>query len=158
MCRVLCCVVLCCVVLCCLFALCLLRPNDSEITPHQDLVPGSLFLLRCNISAVSWFGDQSWKNRHGHWVCWMSTGGNNDSLTHLEPQSRFGDKLLRIRVLCPQNGTAVLNGLTAVPRSSFFFFFSCFTRRIGLSRLPLSSPPCASRLSSPPRTPGGCTA
>ena len=27
-------------------------------------------------------------------------------------QSRFGDKLLGIRVVCPPNGTAALNGLT----------------------------------------------
>ena len=33
-------------------------------------------------------------------------------LTPLEPQSRFGDKVLEIRVECPQNGTAVLKGLT----------------------------------------------
>ena len=32
-------------------------------------------------------------------------------LRPLEPQSRFGDKLLEIRVVCPQNGTAVLKGL-----------------------------------------------
>ena len=32
-------------------------------------------------------------------------------LTPLEPQSRFGDKLLEIWVFCPQNGTAVLKGL-----------------------------------------------
>ena len=35
----------------------------------------------------------------------------NHSLTLLEPQSRFGGKLLGIRAVCPQNGTAVLNGL-----------------------------------------------
>ena len=29
----------------------------------------------------------------------------------LEPQSRFGDKLLGIRLVCPQHGTAVLKGL-----------------------------------------------
>ena len=29
-------------------------------------------------------------------------------LTPLEPQSRFGYKLLEIRLVCPQNGTAVL--------------------------------------------------
>ena len=33
-------------------------------------------------------------------------------LTPLEPQSRFGDKLLEVREVCPQNGTAVLKGLT----------------------------------------------
>ena len=31
--------------------------------------------------------------------------------TLLGPQSRFGDKLLGIWVVCPQNGTAVLKGL-----------------------------------------------
>ena len=32
-------------------------------------------------------------------------------ITPLEPQSRFGDKLLEIWQVCPQNGTAVLKGL-----------------------------------------------
>ena len=32
-------------------------------------------------------------------------------LTPLEPQSRLGTKLLEIRLVCPQNGTAVLKGL-----------------------------------------------
>ena len=32
-------------------------------------------------------------------------------LTLLEPKSRFGDKPLKFRVVCPQNGTAVLKGL-----------------------------------------------
>ena len=31
--------------------------------------------------------------------------------TRLEPQSRFGDKLLKFQVVCPQNGTAALRGL-----------------------------------------------
>ena len=34
--------------------------------------------------------------------------------TPLEPQSRFGDKPLKFQVVCPQNGTAVLQGLTTV--------------------------------------------
>ena len=33
-------------------------------------------------------------------------------LTLLEPQSRFGDNTLKFQVVCPQNGTAVLKGLT----------------------------------------------
>ena len=33
------------------------------------------------------------------------------SSTPLEPQSRFGGKLLEIGLVCPQNGTAVLKGL-----------------------------------------------
>ena len=32
-------------------------------------------------------------------------------LTLLEPQSRFGDQPLKLQVVCPQNGTAVLKGL-----------------------------------------------
>ena len=32
-------------------------------------------------------------------------------LTLLEPQSRFGDKPIKFQVVCPQNGTAVLEGL-----------------------------------------------
>ena len=32
-------------------------------------------------------------------------------LTHLELQSHFGDKPLKLLVVCPQNGTAVLKGL-----------------------------------------------
>ena len=35
-------------------------------------------------------------------------------LTPLEPQSRFGDKLLENLMVCPQNGTAVLKGLNAI--------------------------------------------
>ena len=35
-------------------------------------------------------------------------------LTPLEPQSRFGDKPVKFQVVCPQNGTAVLKGLTTV--------------------------------------------
>ena len=32
----------------------------------------------------------------------------------LEPQSRFGDKLREVWVVCPENGTAVLKGIRAV--------------------------------------------
>ena len=34
------------------------------------------------------------------------------SSTLLEPQSRLGDKPLKLQVVCPPNGTEVLNGLT----------------------------------------------
>ena len=34
------------------------------------------------------------------------------SLTLLELQSRFGDKPVKFGVICPQNGTAVLKGLS----------------------------------------------
>ena len=33
-------------------------------------------------------------------------------LTLLEPQSRFGDKSLNFQIVCPQNGTGALKGLT----------------------------------------------
>ena len=33
------------------------------------------------------------------------------ALTPSEPQSRFGETLLEIWLVCPQNGTAVLKGL-----------------------------------------------
>ena len=33
-------------------------------------------------------------------------------LTLLEPESRFGDKLFKFQVVCPQNGTGALKGLT----------------------------------------------
>ena len=42
------------------------------------------------------------------------------SLTPLEPQSRFGDKLLENWVVCPPNGTAVLKGLKNPNTSSTF--------------------------------------
>ena len=35
-------------------------------------------------------------------------------LTHLVLQSRFGDKPLGIRMVCPQVGTAVLKGIRAL--------------------------------------------
>ena len=34
------------------------------------------------------------------------------SLAHLKPQSRFGDKLLEIEVVCPKYGAVVLKGLS----------------------------------------------
>ena len=34
-------------------------------------------------------------------------------LTLVEPQSHFGDKPVKFQVVCPQNGTAVLKGLSA---------------------------------------------
>ena len=39
-------------------------------------------------------------------------------LTLLEPQSRFGDKPLKFQVVCPQNGTAILKGLSSLSRKT----------------------------------------
>ena len=36
------------------------------------------------------------------------------SLTRLGPQSRFGGKSLKFQVICPQNGTTVLKGLSFI--------------------------------------------
>ena len=38
-------------------------------------------------------------------------------LTPLAPQSRFGDNPLKFKVICPQNGTAVLKGLILISHS-----------------------------------------
>ena len=38
------------------------------------------------------------------------------ALTLLEPQSRFGSKPVKFQIVCPQNGTAVLKGLTSVKK------------------------------------------
>ena len=35
-------------------------------------------------------------------------------LSLLGPQSRFGDKPLKLQVVCPPNGTAVLKGLSII--------------------------------------------
>ena len=45
-----------------------------------------------------------------------------DLLTLLGPQSRFGDKLLRIWVIYPQNGTAVLKGLRLESSSISWYY------------------------------------
>ena len=45
--------------------------------------------------------------------CTASTVHNTfEQLTLLEPQSRCGDKRVKFQALCPQNGTAVLKGLS----------------------------------------------
>ena len=60
---------------------------------------------------------------------------NVSFLTPLEPESRFGEKLLEIRLVCPQNWAAVLKGL----RSSFpstpppSSFRTCVDKHLGYS-------------------------
>ena len=44
-------------------------------------------------------------------VAYQRQQTNADQLTPLEPQSRCGDKPLKLQVVCLQNGTAVLKGL-----------------------------------------------
>ena len=46
---------------------------------------------------------------------------NYQVLTHLEPQSRWGDKPLKFQAVCPQNGTAVLKGLNHTCYSLIIF-------------------------------------
>ena len=45
--------------------------------------------------------------------------GYSSSLTPLEPQSRFGDTLLEIWVVCPQNETVALKGLRGCCDTSY---------------------------------------
>ena len=63
-------------------------------------------------------------------------------LTLLEPQSRFGDKPLKFQVPCPQNGTAVLKGLSSAFVCLFVCSFVCSFVCFSSSRLSqlLSSP------------------
>ena len=80
------------------------------------------------------------ENRHGHWLCWMTTGGKN-GLTILFFQSRFGDKPIEFQVVCPQlsskrdwgakrvnvkhdaQSCKFLWKTTTSNNSTFFFFF-----------------------------------
>ena len=48
--------------------------------------------------------------------------------TLLGPQSRFGDKLPRIWLVCPKNGTAVLKGLPSICPKCLSFLFPCVLR------------------------------
>ena len=94
---------------------------------------------KCETSKSScWDGAKPWDHDTAALSCiipWGSRGGTiRDSvayllhcvrshfprLTLLGPYSRFGDKLVRIWVGCPQNGTAVLKGSTLLgPQSRF---------------------------------------
>ena len=68
---------------------------------HDITLPTLITAFQCSIS-MSWFRDHKacispligLKDLHRHWVCWMPTGRKN-SLTLLEPRSRFGDKPLK---------------------------------------------------------------
>ena len=55
-------------------------------------------------------------------------------LTLLEPQSRFGDKLLESLVVCPHNGTAVLKGLTTLRTRLYHYHRYDQTGRVFSSR------------------------
>ena len=54
------------------------------------------------------------KKKTVHPVYYMRRKCPPRCLTPLGPQSRFGDKLLGLWMVCPQNGTAVLKGLIRV--------------------------------------------
>ena len=45
-------------------------------------------------------------------VCLHTGTAVLNGLTLLEPKSRFGDRPVKFQVVCPQNGTAVLKGLS----------------------------------------------
>ena len=75
--------------------------------PYIDRMPA---FVRVFFRSVWWFGMYVCAvfprvyNPETLLVCWV--------LTLLEPQSRFGDKPLKFQVVCPQNRTGVLKGLT----------------------------------------------
>ena len=45
----------------------------------------------------------------------------SENLTLLEPQSRCGGKPLKLQVVCPQNGTAVLKGLKSSLKPAYLY-------------------------------------
>ena len=52
------------------------------------------------------------------WACQgENDGGSSDTPYLLEPMSRFGGIALKLQVVCPQNGAAVLKGIRVlIPR------------------------------------------
>ena len=109
--------------------------NSARQTPKigTHLVPG-IGTLNINIALINMYKEKAscpslslatapdrscrWLKGSGTPLCGYSTWASPlfglilpvNGLTPLEPQSRFGDKLLDIRLVCPQNGTAVLKG------------------------------------------------
>ena len=78
-------------------------------------------------------------------------------LTPLETQSRFGDKLLEIRLVCPQNGTAVLKGLSATST----WYVTCRSEMLRMSGTTTNCLLCRSNLpweTYPAVDRAGCTA
>ena len=63
-------------------------------------------IINNSISHLTRNQDGHWVRMYVYWWSWVER-----TATPLEPQSRFGDKLLDIWMVCPQNGTAVLKGL-----------------------------------------------
>ena len=55
--------------------------------------------------------------------------GHKPMSTHLEPQSRFGDKPLKFQEACPQDGTAVLNGLSV---SGYLLAYQYYTNQYSI--------------------------
>ena len=76
----------------------LLTPTFRQFIALSTL----LTALQCSTSAVSWFCDQSLylsinrrKNRHGHWVCCMSTGIIERTVSCEEHTSGGGSELIK---------------------------------------------------------------
>ena len=58
-------------------------------------------------------------------------GASMYALTLLEPQSRFGDKPLKFQVVYPQNGTAILKGLSVCSAAVVLFRSATCTTAAG---------------------------
>ena len=86
----------------------LLQQRSTEIYRNSSSTSTKIYLVHVHNSSMSTkiYSSSTSTNR-----CWSSQSAVNYGMSLLEPQSRFGDKSLGIRVFCPQIGTAVLKGL-----------------------------------------------
>ena len=83
------------------------RMNDSRKPPPDYVTVSDRGPLGSQVGSALWH-EQRPENDAAAGSA-VATGAAGVSL--LEPQSRFGDKPLKFRAICPQNGTAVLKGL-----------------------------------------------
>ena len=86
-------------------------PNNLGKNAGIYLVPGIVFCVYRR-SCLLWS-----QKLPVYDICHLFHSFFAELLNLLEPRSRVGDRLPRIRLLCPQNGTAVLKGLTSAKRA-----------------------------------------
>ena len=105
---------------------------------HRVLcIPAQSYLYTCDVRA---YNKAPQKSSFESLTC--SYGHSTGTLTLIEPQSGFGDKPLKRHVVCPQNGTAVLKGLSVrygIPYGCLSYPQGCalFTGILRLPSLPL---------------------
>ena len=87
---------------------------EDDENPINDLEHGRCYRSDPNAWLYQQFGPLSWMTllilTPINSRCFTNQIREGD-ISLLEPQSRFGDKLLKIWRVCPHNGTAVLKGL-----------------------------------------------